>query len=266
MTTHVSEIAQGYGAGRRRGRVARNAPPVQQTEPPKLRDAPLFATLDEPTLSRLSLDAKIEIFEDGEAIFRQGDAVSHLLIVLRGHVKLSRLSLSGEETLIAMLGAGETVGAPPTCANEIHSLSAKAVGPTSALALPAGRFAGLVKESPALNAAVMQDAKDRIASLIDEIESLKGQNADERLARFLLSLCPPGEERCRFRLPYDKRLVAALLGVQQETLSRAFAKLRFYGVRTETRNVHVESVSRLADQCEHFGRAAEPRGARDGAA
>jgi DNA-binding transcriptional regulator YhcF (GntR family) len=61
-------------------------------------------------------------------------------------------------------------------------------------------------------------------------------------------------EQCRFRLPYDKRLIAARLGVKQETLSRAFAKLRDHGVRTETRDVLIESVSRLADQCDQLGR------------
>jgi CRP-like cAMP-binding protein len=102
----------------------------------------------------------------------------------------------------------------------------------------------------------MRDSKDSIARLVGEIESLKSQNADQRLASFILSLCPPGEDRCRFRLPYDKRLIAARLGVKQETLSRAFAKLRAHGVRTETRNVHVESVSHLADQCDRLGQRA----------
>jgi CRP-like cAMP-binding protein len=100
----------------------------------------------------------------------------------------------------------------------------------------------------------MQDPKESLARLVGEIESLKSQNADQRLAHFLLALCPPGEDRCRFRLPYDKRLIAARLGVKQETLSRAFAKHRAHGVRTETRNVHVESVLRLADQCDRLGR------------
>jgi CRP-like cAMP-binding protein len=96
----------------------------------------------------------------------------------------------------------------------------------------------------------MKDAKEKMAALVYEIEALKSQNADQRLAHFLVKLCPQNEERCRFRLPYDKRLIAAQLGVKQETLSRAFAKLREIGVRTETRDILVESVSRLKTQCD----------------
>lgn len=107
----------------------------------------------------------------------------------------------------------------------------------------------------------MKDAKQKMSALVYEIEALKSQNADQRLAHFLLKLCPRGEERCRFRLPYDKRLIAAQLGVKQETLSRAFAKLREIGVRTETRDILVESVSRLQNQCElsTIGQGLPPR-------
>lgn len=254
MTTQTGEIARSYDAAARKGRAGRRLPQASAMEPPKLRDAPLFSEIDEATLSRLSLDAKVESFEDGEPIFRQGDAIANFFVVLRGYVKLIRVAASGDETLIGLCADGQTVGEPPTRADEVHNLSAEAVGPAMVLKLPATRFARLLKESPALCAAVMQDAKERIAWLVGEIDSLKGQNADQRLARFILSLCPAGEEQCRFRLPYDKRLIAARLGVKQETLSRAFAKLRDYGVRTETRNVQIESVSRLAHQCEQLGR------------
>ncbi|QGM99555.1 Crp/Fnr family transcriptional regulator [Methylocystis parvus] len=238
----------------RKGRANRRGARVTVAEPPSLRDLRLFASIDNETLARLTLEAKVETFEDGAVIFRQGDPVSAVVIVLHGFVKILRIASCGDETLIGINSDGETVGQPPSSANETYCVSAEAIGPTSVLKFPAARFARLVKESPSLSAAVVQDSKDKIAALILEIESLKAQNADQRLAHFILSLCPPGEEQCRFRLPYDKRLIAARLGVKQETLSRAFAKLRDHGVRTETRDVLVESVSRLADLCDQLGR------------
>jgi CRP/FNR family transcriptional regulator, dissimilatory nitrate respiration regulator len=238
-------------------------------EPPILRDLRLFATVDDQTLARLALEAKVETFADGATIFRQGDLVNAVAIVLHGYVKVLRIASSGDETLVGISSEGETVGEPPSGPTETYRVSAEAIGPTSVLKFPALRFSRLMKESPPLCAAVMQDAKDKIAALVTEIESLKAQNADQRLARFILSLCPPGEDQCRFRLPYDKRLIAARLGVKQETLSRAFAKLREHGVRTETRDVLVESVARLADECDQLGRPARlpsERSSRQGAA
>jgi CRP-like cAMP-binding protein len=238
----------------RKGRAGRRGARAAVAEPPSLRELRLFANIDNDTLARLTLEAKVESFEDGAVIFRQGDPVGAVVIILRGFVKVLRIASCGDETLIGISSGGETVGEPPSSPDETYRVSAEAIGPTAVLKFPAARFVRLMKESPSLGAAVVQDAKDKIAALVGEIESLKAQNADQRLAHFLLSLCPPGEEQCRFRLPYDKRLIAARLGVKQETLSRAFAKLRDYGVRTETRDILVESVSRLADQCEQLGR------------
>jgi CRP-like cAMP-binding protein len=246
--------AQSCGAVLRKGRAGRRAP--QPAGPGELRKAPLFANVDEATLSRLSAGARVESLQDGDPLFHQGARVTDLSFVESGYVKLLRIATSGRQTLIGLRSAGEMIGEAPTRPDEVHTLSAEAVGATKVLKLPAARFARLLKESPSLCAAVRQDSKDCIGRLVGEIESLKSHNADQRLAYFILSLCPPGEDRCRFRLPYDKRLIAARLGVKQETLSRAFAKLRAHGVRTETRNVHVESVSYLADQCDRLGQRA----------
>lgn len=235
------------------------------SELPSLRDLPLFSSIDEATLYRLTLDAKIESYADGAVIFRQGDAVAAVMLIVQGFVKLLRTSPCGDETLVCIRSDGATINDAPTAAGELFHISAEAVGLTSILKLPAGRFMRLMSKSPALAAAALDDAKRKIVELIREIESLKAQSADERLARFILSLCPPDKEQCRFRLPYDKRLVAAQLGVTQETLSRAFARLREFGVRTETRDVSVESITRLCLQYDEIGRhrgLPAPTGAR----
>ena len=228
------------------------------SELPPLRDFPLFASLDEATLHRLTLDAKVETYADGDVIFRQGDAVAAIMLIVRGFVKLLRTAPCGDETLVNIRSDGASVNDAPTVTGEAFHVSAEAVGPTSILKLPAGRFARLMSESPALAAAALDDAKRKIAELIGEIESLKAQSADRRLARFILSLCPANTDSCRFRLPYDKRLVAAQLGVTQETLSRSFARLREFGVRTETRDVSVESVTRLCLQYDELARQGLP--------
>jgi CRP-like cAMP-binding protein len=252
LTTETGHAPQNFDRASRKGRGARRAP--QPAGVGELRSAPVFASVDEETVARLSADARIESLQAGDLLFRQGAAVSEVAFVLSGYVKLLRIS-SGRQALISICSADEMIGELPIKGGKVHTFSAEAAGATRVLKLPAAPLARLVKESPSLCAAVMEEYSKGIARLIVEIETLKSQNADQRLAHFILALCPPGEDRCRFRLPYDKRLIAARLGVKQETLSRAFAKLRAHGVRTETRNVHVESVSHLADQCDQLGRA-----------
>ncbi|HXY59408.1 MAG TPA: Crp/Fnr family transcriptional regulator [Methylocystis sp.] len=232
------------------------------SELPPLREFPIFAAFDDATLRRLASEAKVETYADGEAIFRQGDAASALMLVVSGFVKLLRTSASGDETVICIRGDRAAIADAPTSVHETCHVSAEAVGPTTVLKIPASKFRGLMAEQPALAMAALDEAKRAVAELVGEIESLKSHSADQRLARFLLSLCPAEAERRRFRLPYDKRLIAARLGVTQETLSRAFARLREFGVRTETRDVSVESAARLRAQyhdLERPGAAPGPR-------
>ncbi|PWB80006.1 MAG: Crp/Fnr family transcriptional regulator [Methylocystaceae bacterium] len=219
------------------------------SELPPLRDLQLFASVDAQTLQRLARDAKVETFADGEVVFRQGDKAVFFVVVLHGYVKLSRTASCGDEALVNICTAGESLYEALTPDGAIYRVGAEAIGEASVLKLSAARFGGLLRDSSSLARAVIDEAARKISALISEVESLKGQNADQRLAQFILSLCPGGEDSCCFRLPYDKRLIAARLGVKQETLSRAFAKLRDIGVRTETRDIFVESVSRLAAEC-----------------
>lgn len=218
-------------------------------EPPSLRDVPMFATVDAQSMQRLTRDAKLEQFEDGQTIFRQGDHALHVAIVLDGFVKLTRTAACGDETLINICNVGESLYEALTPDGTSYRVGAEAIGQAHLMKLSAPRFRFMLRESPALASAVIEEAARKLSGLIGEIESLKGQTAEQRLARFLLSLCPPNAESCSVRLPYDKRLIAARLGVKQETLSRAFAKLREIGVRTETRDVSIENVARLSSEC-----------------
>jgi len=236
------------------------------SEPPPLREFPFFVGVDDATLQRLAAEAKVESHEGGAVLFRQGERVTAMSFVVRGFVKLTRTAVSGDETLIAMRADGASLNEAPIRAGETHHYSAETVGRATALKIPAGRFARLMADHPSLALAAIADAKRTVDALIEEIEALKASSAEHRLVRFLISFCPPDEDQCRFRLPYDKRLVAARLGVTQETLSRSFARLRAYGVRTEARGIGIESVARLRAQFED--KAREPRassGAENGA-
>ena len=255
MATQMHNSLASVTSTPRKGRVARRNDCLKNTESFSLRDLPLFVSIDEETLSQLTLESKIESYSPGATIFRQDDPATAVVLIINGYVKILRIAPNGDETLIAIRTDGEALIEPCTGSTDVYSVSAETIGQSTLVKIPATRFVRFLRDSASLNLAVMKDAKEKMAALVYEIEALKSQNADQRLAHFLVKLCPHNEERCRFRLPYDKRLIAAQLGVKQETLSRAFAKLREIGVRTETRDILVESVSRLKAQCDVNGAA-----------
>src|SRR5947208_960072 len=92
------------------------------------RSTPAFnaqAFLDTEGLSR-----QIVEYGRGEAIFTQGDPCDHVLYIQTGGVKLSVLSKTGREAVVAMLGPGEFFGEGCLAGQPVRMGSATAITPS----------------------------------------------------------------------------------------------------------------------------------------
>lgn len=217
-----------------------------------LRGVPFFAALGQATFARLAQAARIERHIKGDIIFRQGDLAQSVVVVIEGFIKVSRLSANGEETLIHMFGRGESIAESAVVSGERHTTTAEAAGPAVVARLPGALVVQVTRDSPDLAFSIIAESQAKVIALMDEIENLKAQTADQRVLRFLLSLCPPGQTQCTVRLPYTKGDIAASLGLKQETLSRSFARLKSIGIDIEARQMTVASVQRLNDEIERL--------------
>ena len=192
----------------------------------KIRELPLFATMGDESFERLSSAVRIENLHPGDVLFRQGDYASSVFVVIDGWVKLVRLTPSGDEVVIRLFTRGHSFAETLAVRPRPHSTSAEAASECVIARISAHLVGRIAQENPDVALAIAQASDVSLTALMDEIESLKVRSADERVAQFILSLCPPGGGSCHFRLPFAKRLIASYLGVKQETLSRSFAKLR----------------------------------------
>ena len=66
----------------------------------------------------------------GETIFTQGDACEHVLYIQSGGVKLSVLSKTGREAVVAMLGPGDFFGEGCLAGQPLRMGSATAITPS----------------------------------------------------------------------------------------------------------------------------------------
>ena len=219
-----------------------------------LRSMSLFRPLPDATFQRLMESVRFDRYVKGDTIVRQGEKAQWVIVVLEGYVKLSRLAANGEETLIHIFGRGETVAESVAVLGDVHTTTAEATGPTRIVRLPAHVVAQAAREAPELALVILSESSAKIWALMDEIEALKAQTADQRVLQFLLSLCPPGADAVETRLPYTKGVIAARLGLKQETLSRSFARLKAVGVDIAGRKVSITSAPALAQEIERLNR------------
>ena len=219
-----------------------------------LRSLPLFKALSDATFARLADSVRFDRYVKGETIVRQGEKAQWVIVVLEGYVKLSRTAANGEETLIHIFGRGETIAESVAVLGDNHTTTAEATGPTRIVRMPALIVAQAARDAPELALAILSESSAKIWALMDEIEALKAQTADQRVLRFLLSLCPQEDGPVETRLPYTKGVIAASLGLKQETLSRSFARLKSVGVEIDGRKATIQDPRKLTQEVERLNR------------
>lgn len=207
----------------------------------------LFSGLPAELCDMLLDAAHLRQLQRGQAVFHHGDRAQSIHIVMAGWVKLYRIAPNGTEAVVGVMTRGQSFGEPIALRRAAYPVSAEATTDCELLAVPARAFLDLLHERPEAAIAVLSATFLHLQGLVEQIEQLKARSAPQRVAEFLLELCPPDAESATVILPYDKLLIAGRLGMQPESLSRAFVRLRDHGVHIRQSNAAIASVSRLRE-------------------
>lgn len=207
----------------------------------------LFATLPADLRTPLLDAARVSRYARGEPIFHQGDTALFLHIVAEGWVKLYRIAPSGAEAVVGTMTRGQSFGEPIALRRATYPVSAEASTDAQVIAVPAEALVSMLKARPEAAISIIASTFQHLQGLIEQIEQLKARSGTQRVAEFLLELCPEGVEQAAVTLPYDKMLIAGRLGMKPESLSRAFARLREHGVSVRQSNATIDSVRALRD-------------------
>lgn len=210
----------------------------------------LFSSLPGDLTDTLLERATTNAYDRGANIFLQGDPASSVHIVLEGWVKLFRISPNGSEAVVGIFTKGRSFGEAAAFRSDVYPVSAEAVTDCRLLQVRAALVLETMKSRPELCTAILASTFRHLHSLVSQIEQLKAQTGAQRVAEFLLELCPVKEGACTVTLPYDKVLIAGRLGMKPESLSRAFARLRGLGVMVKQNHAALADVEKLRDYVE----------------
>ena len=242
----------------------------QEQIPDYLHQMHLFRRLEENCIEQLAATASTREVADGSWIFRRGDDATHLYIVRGGQIALSRESMDGRESIVALVGVDEVFGEELVFLDRCQrDLNARAVGPTTLLCLDRTSVRSLLARSRELSLSLLKTAHLRQRMLLDHIERISLQDAGGRLIAYLLgeaadarSVEETSHARAsghhqfgerherrgvrRIRLNMPKHALAAHLAIQPETLSRALARLKRDGSVREERDELLIDCDRLS--------------------
>lgn len=207
---------------------------------------PLFSGLARPTIDRLLARASVATRPRGHLLFQQGDPATAFFVVCGGWVKLYRATSDGGESVVHVFTRGESFAEAAMFAEGHYPVNATVAETARVVQIPAEPFLEVLARDPGVARNMLASMSRHMRQLVARIEQMQAHDTTQRVAAFLLSLVPEGEDGAvELRLPSDKALIAARLGMKPETLSRAFARLRPAGTRVDRDHVRIDDVGRL---------------------
>jgi len=114
----------------------------------ELRSAYLLASLSPAQLERVAKKARHVHLDEGRVLFSQGDVADRFFFLLKGQVKLYRLSAEGNEKIIEIVGPGHTFAeALMFLSRPRYPVSCAALSPAELIAIDAADFTAMLRDS-----------------------------------------------------------------------------------------------------------------------
>lgn len=179
----------------------------------------------------------------GTLLLYQGEMPESVWIVHRGTVLLSATSADGDETFCSLRGPGNLLGLELLRGRPADA-DVWALSELTACYLGAEDFRAWVGDRSSPLGAVLDFALDESARRREERLALSG-HAVARVARFLLER--RRVERGGRPLHVEQQVLARMLGMRPETLSRVLHRLRAAGIIADGRGLEVRDARKLAE-------------------
>lgn len=217
-----------------------------------LRDIPLFAELSIAHLRQVTSVSKLKRFAKHDILFREGDFYTGFYILLKGVIKIYKISSAGKESVVHIVKPFNVFADIPLFEGGNYPVNAESLEDSLALFIPKENFLDLIRIEPEISLRMLAGFAKRLKSLVNQLDDIASREVPNRLAKYLLKeIRNAGTEKLPepfVKISVPKSTIAAYLGTITETLSRAFKKLQNQGIiRVSGKNIFVKDMQRLKE-------------------
>lgn len=193
----------------------------------------------------------LKVFRKDAVLWRRGQRATSVMVILSGRVGLFDGMDLEQSAVIDLFSAGAVAGSGYTLLDEpnFYLFSGKALDEVRTLVIPIPVYRRYIQKDHSL---LLGTARQLLAGwqrLVAETRALKQLSANQRLTAYLLAQTDQKSGSITVRLADDQLLIARLLGVTRESLSRSFAVLRKEGVTKRGRLVILADIGKLRQFC-----------------
>jgi CRP-like cAMP-binding protein len=182
-------------------------------------------------LESAGISKKITRYRRGEVIFTQGDPCEHVMYIQAGAVKLSVLSKTGREAVVAMLGPGEFFGEGCLAGQPLRMGSATATTDSAVLLVDKEHMVRLLHKQHALSDRFIAHMLARNIRIEEDLVDQLFNSSEKRLARTLLLLARYGkhDKPARAVPPISQETLAEMVGTTRSRVNFFMKKFQRLG-------------------------------------
>lgn len=185
-----------------------------------LQELPFFQGLTAEELEPIVRMSRVRKLKDKEVLFWEQDPKTHIYVLGEGTILISKLTETGEERLINVLGEGEIFPHTGFFDNSPYPGTATAKKDVTVLAIPMNEFEQLIKTHPELSFRIIQVMNKKIIYLQRRLNEILSLNVEARLKAALAHL----QETHGNTVRLTHQELGNIIGSTRETVSRQLKK------------------------------------------
>jgi CRP/FNR family transcriptional regulator, cyclic AMP receptor protein len=191
-----------------------------------LKTIPLFESLSDENIQKLTGLLRRMTIRSGEILFREGDEGTALYIIHQGRIKISMSKLLDKLTL-AILGQGEFLGEMALLDGQPRSADAVAMEETQLYALNRKDFLSFLMNNDNAVRNILTALSMRLRNTDNLLAEMCFLSLSARLAKKLVELAATSEqEQSEYSLNISQQELANILGVSRESINKELSILR----------------------------------------
>ena len=179
-------------------------------------------------------NAKFKQFKKGESIFRQGDAIEDVALILKGSAMVENVDVLGNISIVMRLNPGDVYGAESAYVGDnVYKDSVVASERTFVLFMNKHRLItpcqNKCKRHEMVVRSLMQMVAERNVELMNKLTHLSKKTIRDKLLSYFYYESYKQQSKY-FTIPFNKTELASYLSVDRSAMSSELSKMRNEGI------------------------------------
>lgn len=232
-----------------------------------LKEMEVFAGVRDSDLSVMLEELRLREYQRDDLIFRQGDESRQVYFVLKGKIRVYRISPSGSETSIDIFSTHDVIGELAALDNQPRSATAKAITSVTLLSMTQENFTRHLETTPGLALGLARVLSHKLRWTSAYAESIAQFDAAGRLLHIILlnnerygeqveAVAPAGGSRkgstpkqYTVNMGLNQTDLASMIGARREWVNRILSDWRKRGLlEFENGIITILDLDRVIDE------------------